>query len=198
MTNILEDVYDVGSELGSGYFGVVYSGRLRTGRTENNATGTGTRREHVAIKIFSITASSRMVENELKVMRLLEPLHIPNVVEIETTHLVNLRLRKSIVLELLNGGNLFDRIIREGKFSESFAANIMRVLFTALESIHRAGVIHRDIKELNIVYKNDAPDSEIVFIDFGLSVICLNENRSFKDDTIVGTPCYISPEILLR
>ena len=58
-----------------------------------------------------------------------------------------------LVLEILSGGELFERIKSHGNFDEPDAAIIMRGIFTGLVSLHSKGIVHRDLKPENIIFK---------------------------------------------
>jgi serine/threonine protein kinase len=115
-----------------------------------------------------------------------------------------------IVTDLCRGGELFDRIVRKsssaggggGKdgatpcFAEDEAARIMYQILGAVSHMHGRGIAHRDIKPENILFDTADDDSPVRIIDFGLS------SRHDPDtdapmSSLVGTPYYIAPEVLL-
>ena len=104
-----------------------------------------------------------------------------------------------LVMEECQGGELFDKIsehIENNKmYSEKEAAKIMKQVMSAIEYCHNNGICHRDLKPENLLFlkKGDEANNPLKVIDFGLSKRTLN-NMKFK--TRVGTPYYISPEIL--
>lgn len=78
-----------------------------------------------------------------------------------------------IVLELLKGGELYDRVSKKGKLTELEVAQILRKLIYALSALHRHGILHRDIKLENIVMKNaevEEENSDFKLLDFGFSL----------------------------
>ncbi len=87
-----------------------------------------------------------------------------------------------LVLELADGGELFDRIVRKGHYSEKEAARVLNQVLSALEYSHASGVVHRDIKPENILYQSCAEDSGIKISDFGFA-------KSLQEDTIMQTFC---------
>ena len=105
-------------------------------------------------------------------------------------------------MEFLQGGELFDRIVGRGSFSEKDAAITVRSLASALAAIHENNIIHRDIKPENVVYRSQDPDAAPVIVDFGFGVKAAPEasnkaNCIFHDKTArfaLGTPGYIAPE----
>lgn len=98
-----------------------------------------------------------------------------------------------ICMEYCSGGELLDRITRSRHFKEQDAALIMNKVFSAINHIHSKGIVHRDIKPENILFLDKHQDSEIKIVDFGLSVKC-DGNRDLS--TVVGTPLYVSPNVL--
>jgi serine/threonine protein kinase len=104
-----------------------------------------------------------------------------------------------IVLELLKGGELFERVIERGRLPEPEVADILRKLVYALEALHRHGILHRDIKLENIVMRDNEDDFKLT--DFGFAVDkgpnqqLLPFNRNLKD-SLAGTLGYCAPEVL--
>ncbi|KAL4630406.1 ribosomal protein S6 kinase alpha-5-like [Arapaima gigas] len=106
----------------------------------------------------------------------------------------NLQLHTYLVLELLQGGELLDRIRRKRHFSETEASRIMRKLVSAVSHMHDVGVVHRDLKPENLLFMDESEASEIKVIDFGFARLKPPDNQLLK------TPCftlqYAAPEIL--
>ncbi|KAL2936384.1 Calcium-dependent protein kinase 17 [Bienertia sinuspersici] len=117
----------------------------------------------------------------------------PNIVELkgayEDKHSVHL------VMELCAGGELFDRIIAKGHFSERAAASLLRTIVQIVHTCHSMGVLHRDLKPENFLLLNKDENSPLKATDFGLSVF-YKSGETFKD--IVGSAYYIAPEVLKR
>ncbi len=97
-----------------------------------------------------------------------------------------------LVLELLAGGELFDRIVEKESYSEKEAAETIRPLVDALRYCHQLGIIHRDLKPENILYQSEEDSSIIKITDFGLARFVQNELAT----TACGTPNYVAPEII--
>jgi len=100
-----------------------------------------------------------------------------------------------IVMELLCGGELFDRIVERGKYSEKDAADCFKTIVQTIQHCHELGVVHRDLKPENFVLKTKEYDSKICAIDFGLSAF-FREDQVFHE--IVGSAYYVAPEVLRR
>ena len=105
---------------------------------------------------------------------------------------------KNLILELCNGGDLFDYIInsKNQKIEEEEAMNILEQILKALIYLHEEiGVIHRDIKPENFLIKNINGRNIIKLIDFGFSDYIPKNNDKFYEQ--LGTPQYAAPEIYL-
>jgi calcium/calmodulin-dependent protein kinase I len=74
-----------------------------------------------------------------------------------------------MVLELLSGGELFDRVVEKGSYSEKEASEVIRDVALAIKYIHEQGIVHRDLKPENLIYGTQADDSIIKITDFGLA-----------------------------
>ena len=104
-----------------------------------------------------------------------------------------------LIMEECKGGELFDKISERAEnnelYSEKDAAEIMRQVMSAIQYCHNNGICHRDLKPENLLFlkKEDEKNNPLKIIDFGLSRKTLNAE---KFTTKVGTPYYISPEIL--
>lgn len=98
-----------------------------------------------------------------------------------------------LVLEYLKGGELFDRIRKKSKFTESEASSILKKLVAAVSFMHSRGVVHRDLKPENLVFTSNEDDAEIKIIDFGFA-------RLKQEKEALHTPCYTlhyaAPEVL--
>lgn len=98
-----------------------------------------------------------------------------------------------VVMELMPGGELFERIVEKDHYSESEAAQSIRPVIDAIKYCHDMGIVHRDLKPENLLYSSDNLDGIVKVADFGLA-------RFYSDDlmtTACGTPSYVAPEILI-
>ena len=158
----MEDVraaYTFGRELGRGQFGVTY---LVTHRE----TGQRFACKSIAARKLAHRDDVEDVRREVQIMHHLTGHR--NIVELrgayEDRHSVNL------VMELCEGGELFDRIIARGHYTERAAAALCREIVAVVHSCHSMGVFHRDLKPENFLFLNDKEDSPLKATDFGLSV----------------------------
>jgi len=100
-----------------------------------------------------------------------------------------------IVMELMVGGDLFDRVIAEGHLTEASAARDVLSVARGLEYLHRREIIHRDLKPENLLFTNSSASATLKITDFGLSE-AITSAQLKEDDFVMGTPGYIAPEVL--
>ncbi|ONK74246.1 uncharacterized protein A4U43_C03F4290 [Asparagus officinalis] len=117
----------------------------------------------------------------------------PNVIEIIGAYEDAVAVH--LVMELCAGGELFDRIIQRGHYSEKAAAGLARVIVGVVEACHSLGVMHRDLKPENFLFVNQSEESKLKTIDFGLSIF-FKPGEIFTD--VVGSPYYVAPEVLKK
>ncbi|KAG1368313.1 calcium-dependent protein kinase 19 [Cocos nucifera] len=182
-----EDVrsfYTLGKELGRGQFGVTY---LCT----EMATGKRYACKSISKRKLSSVNDREDIRREVQIMQ-----HLTgqaNIVEFkgayEDRHSVNL------VMELCEGGELFDRIIAKGHYSERAAATICRAIVNVVHICHFMGVMHRDLKPENFLLATKDEGAMLKATDFGLSVF-IEDGKVYRD--IVGSAYYVAPEVLRR
>ncbi|XP_048400207.1 ribosomal protein S6 kinase alpha-6 isoform X2 [Stegostoma tigrinum] len=102
-----------------------------------------------------------------------------------------------LVTELLKGGELLDRLLRQKYFSEREASAVLFTITKTVEYLHCQGVVHRDLKPSNILYMDESGDPESIRIcDFGFA------KQLRGDNGLLMTPCYtanfVAPEVLMR
>ena len=118
-------------------------------------------------------------------------LHHEGIITLEEVHESDNHIH--LVLEVLHGGELFERIIKKGYYSEKDACILMQKLLTSLDFLHSKGIMHRDIKPENLILKDTANDWNIKIADFGLAAFVNSNEFLFKR---CGTPGYVAPEVL--
>lgn len=150
------------------------------------------------IKVAIKALSKAKIENQIDLIReeikILSKLDHPNIIRYYETYESDKYMY--LVMEYCNGGELFEKLTRNGDstFSEKDAAAIMRKLFLAINHCHSNNIAHRDIKPENIMYSTNGDTQEIKLIDFGLSKQAKNSKQNLG--TVVGTPYYVAPEVL--
>jgi len=100
-----------------------------------------------------------------------------------------------MVLELVTGGELFDRIVERGRYDEKTGRNYFRQLIAGLEHCHSLGICHRDLKPENLLLDDQGG---LKISDFGLSSLQENRNEKVLLHTACGTPNYVAPEVLME
>lgn len=175
--------YVFGKTLGAGSFGVVRQARKLS--TDEN----------VAVKILLKKAlhgnavQLKMLYDELTI---LQKCHHSNIVKFKDWFETNDKFY--IVTQLATGGELFDRIVKRGKFTEVDAVAILIQILKAVEYIHSMNIVHRDLKPENLLYVDKSDKSPLVLADFGIA----KELKS-GDDLIfkaAGSLGYVAPEVL--
>ncbi|KAK6750625.1 hypothetical protein RB195_002540 [Necator americanus] len=144
----------------------------------------------VAVKCIdkkALKGKEESLENEIKVLR---KLRHPNIVQLYDTY--EEKQYVYLVMELVTGGELFDRIVAKGSYTEKDASHLIRQVLHAVAFMHENGVVHRDLKPENLLYFNQDEDSKIMVSDFGLS----KTEDSGVMATACGTPGYVAPEVL--
>ncbi|KAM3261488.1 hypothetical protein ACQJBY_052263 [Aegilops geniculata] len=180
----LDDKYVLGGELGRGEFGVTY---LCT----DAATGARMACKSISKRKLRTPVDVEDVRREVEIMRHMPP-H-PNIVSLSAAYEDEDAVH--LVMELCEGGELFDRIVARGHYTERAAAAVTRTIVEVVQMCHRNGVIHRDLKPENFLYANKKESSPLKAIDFGLSVF-FRPGERFSE--IVGSPYYMAPEVLKR
>ncbi|KAL0843340.1 hypothetical protein Bca101_016585 [Brassica carinata] len=177
-------VYDLGRELGRGQFGTTH---LCT----DIKTGDKYACKSLLKKNLKTVRDIYDVRSEVEIMKRV-PKH-PNIVsikdEFEDSEAVY------IVMECCEGGELFDRIVARGHYTERAAASVMKTILEVVQVCHNNGVMHRDLKPENFLFANKKENSPLKAIDFGLSVL-FKPGERFNE--IVGSPYYMAPELLLK
>ncbi|KAG8127887.1 hypothetical protein E2320_014779 [Naja naja] len=92
-----------------------------------------------------------------------------------------------LIMQLVSGGELFDRIVEKGFYTERDASKLIRQILDAVKYLHDMGIVHRDLKPENLLYYSLDEDSKIMISDFGLSKI---EGRQCHVHSL-GTPGYL-------
>ena len=173
--------YKYGRLIGQGAFGKVNLGlNVLTGRV-------------VAIKSFNKSNLNSNSENMKKIKyetNLMKKLNHPNITKI--LELFEDKEYILIIMEYINGGNLFSFLKKHRKVSEKTAKLLYRQIILGIKYMHQQGIVHRDIKLENILIDLN---NNIKICDFGIGRVLSSPEQPLFDQC--GTPMYIAPEILL-
>ena len=177
--------YRLITELGNGGMGTVYFG-------EHLLIG---RRSAIKILHTEFAQDEDLLERFLTEARAVNDIRHPNVVEI--TDIGRINNRPYIVMELLEGETLGERLEREGTLQDGPVVRITRQMASALGTAHERGIIHRDLKPENIFLTNhpDFPD-HLKLLDFGIAKLIgpTKSGKKTRVGMLLGTPTYMSPE----
>lgn len=129
-----------------------------------------------------------LTKNEVRVLSMLQH---PNIIEYYDNCLENNTMM--IVMEYAPGGNLYDYLRSRGEgnlLQEEDVLHLFCQLLLGMQHIHESNILHRDIKSNNILL--DRSQRIVKIGDFGISKILSSKSKAH---TVVGTPCYLSPEL---
>jgi calcium/calmodulin-dependent protein kinase I len=98
-----------------------------------------------------------------------------------------------LVMELLSGGELFERIVERDFYNEKEASETIRPIIDAIRYCHSIGVIHRDLKPENLLYATNEEGAPLKITDFGVARFLQQHDAA---TTAVGTPHYVAPEVI--
>ncbi|KAJ9685041.1 hypothetical protein PVL29_017181 [Vitis rotundifolia] len=183
-TGNFKEFFILGRKLGQGQFGTTFLCVEKATRKEYAC-------KSIAKRKLVTDEDVEDVRREIQIMHHLTG-H-PNVISIKGAYEDAVAVH--VVMELCKGGELFDRIIQRGHYTERKAAELTRTIVGVVEACHSLGVMHRDLKPENFLLVNEEEDSLLKTIDFGLSVF-FKPGEKFTD--VVGSPYYVAPEVLRK
>ncbi|KAG8521601.1 Serine/threonine-protein kinase DCLK3 [Galemys pyrenaicus] len=174
----VEKHYDTGRVIGDGNFAVVKECRHRETR------------QAYAMKIIDkskLKGKEDIVDSEILII---QSLSHPNIVKLHEVYETETEIY--LIMEYVQGGDLFDAIIESVKFPERDAALMLMDLCKALVHMHDKSIVHRDLKPENLlVQRNEDKSTTLKLADFGLAKHVVRPIF-----TVCGTPTYVAPEIL--
>nr|XP_019603856.1 PREDICTED: calcium/calmodulin-dependent protein kinase type 1 isoform X1 [Rhinolophus sinicus] len=177
----IRNIYDFREVLGTGAFSeVILAEDKRTQKL-------------VAIKCIAkkaLEGKEGSMENEIAVLHKIKH---PNIVALDDIYESGGHLY--LIMQLVSGGELFDRIVEKGFYTERDASRLIFQVLDAVKYLHDMGIVHRDLKPENLLYYSLDEDSKIMISDFGLSKM---EDPGSVLSTACGTPGYVAPEVLAQ
>ncbi|KDO29852.1 CAMK protein kinase [Saprolegnia parasitica CBS 223.65] len=148
--------------------------------------------EKVAVKLlFASTTLDRSAwEAQVRLMKQLDP-H-PNIIRLFETYETEEYV--CLVMELADGGELFQMLVRDGAYSEAIAQQYVRDILTALQYLHEKGIVHRDLKPENLLLTSKhAGRAHVKLADFSMAAIVTSKRLAAKGGL---TWAYCAPELL--
>ncbi|XP_058488171.1 calcium/calmodulin-dependent protein kinase type 1D-like [Solea solea] len=177
-TSNIKDVFEFKGKMGSGSFSEVFM--VREKKTGKLYALKCLKKKHLA---------HSNLENEVNVLRRIKH---ENVVGLEDFY--ETRTHYYLVMQLVSGGELFDRILDKGVYTEKDASMVIKQVLQAVSYLHENSIVHRDLKPENLLYYNSDENAKIMVSDFGLSKTLEHGVMS----TACGTPGYVAPEVLAQ
>ena len=180
----LNDAYERQNKIGKGNFATVYKYK----RKSDGALFAVKSLEKKKIMESIRKRDTNPLLSEIEIMRASSHKQIIKMYEVyEADKHIHL------VLELLEGGELFNRIRNRGTYTESDAIKVMQNVLEALCYLHEKGIVHRDLKPENLILAGNDDDYNVKIADFGLATFVKpNEKLSLP----CGSPGYVAFELL--
>mmetsp|Transcript_41483 Transcript_41483/g.96931 ORF Transcript_41483/g.96931 Transcript_41483/m.96931 type:complete len:489 (-) Transcript_41483:204-1670(-) len=182
----VRDHYKVDSKaLGAGSYGTV-------SKAVHKKTGS-TRAMKTICKTAGGAANSKVLERFYTEIRIMKKLDHPSIIKLYETFEDKRNIY--LIMEMCTGGELFDRIVEAGHFTEAQAALVMKQMIGAIYYLHTNRICHRDLKPENFLFQTqDKIENNLLkLIDFGLATR-FEPGQPLK--TKSGTPYYVSPQVL--
>ena len=185
LVGIAVDGYTIEGVIGGGSFGSVY--RARQTKLDRM----------VAIKVptYEIASDPVMSKRFAREAKAAAAIHHPGVVSIYAVGTLP-DGRPYLAMELVAGQPL-DHILANGPLGAVRALGIVRQIASALSETHAAGVVHRDLKPTNIMWRRDRNDDDLItIVDFGIAFAKPGNADATRltANNLIGTPHYMSPE----
>ena len=175
----LSDQYNIVCDLGSGAYAVAK-------KIVHKETG-----EEYAVKIIQKKHLEQRERDRLTMeTNILKRVRHPNIIALKAVCETDEEL--FLIMELAEGGELFEHIVNQGAYSEDVAIDITQQIVSAISYLHDLNIVHRDIKPENILLKRKGT-LELKLADFGLSKMF---DATVRMQTTCGSPGYVAPEVL--
>ncbi|EFA86387.1 putative protein kinase [Heterostelium album PN500] len=172
----IQKSYDIGAQLGTGKFSVVKSA------TEKSSG------KQWAIKIMRKSVVEE--QNLIKEVEIMLDIKHQNIIALKEIYETDTDL--ALVLELVTGGELFDKIVERNSYTEEDASKLVNTLIKVISYLHSKDIVHCDLKPENLLYSDNSENAVIKLCDFGLSQRCAAGEQL---RSMIGTATYMAPEI---
>ena len=179
----IKETYKIEGTIGRGSFATVK-------KAKNRASGL-----RFAVKVLSKKKMNDEDKASTKTeIDILKQMDHPNVVKL--VDVFEDERHWCLVMELMEGGELFDQILEKEYFSEAEARDATKSIVDAIMYCHSLGVVHRDIKPENLLLQSkEGGIASLKIADFGLARLLPQESSTAS--TTCGTPGYVAPEVLM-
>ncbi|CAF0777725.1 unnamed protein product [Brachionus calyciflorus] len=177
-TNPIEQDYIISKEIGEGMNGKVYLVVNRFNKIK-----------YAVKKLEDSKQARREIDLQWRASQTSE--HVVKIIDVYEN---KIRGKKYllVIMEYMEGGELFDRLKKKKKFTEQEVAKIMKQICSAVNHLHKMGIAHRDLKPENLLLSSKDDNAIIKLSDFGFA------KEAYKGlNTPNFTPYYVPPEILL-
>ncbi|CAD8137180.1 unnamed protein product [Paramecium pentaurelia] len=169
------------AKLGKGAYGTVYAGR---NTLDNNIVAL----KVIDKKLLLTDYANQLIASEIEIMKKINDSHVVKLLDV-----LQSANNTYIITEYCNGGDLREFIKNRKVIPEDEALKIMNDLLLGIKALLKIGIIHRDIKPANILVH----DNQFKITDFGFAKQ-IDANLDTIMNSLVGTPLYMSPQILKR
>jgi len=181
----ITDFYTIGDLLGKGAFSQV---KVATEKATGN---------RFAVKIITKHSDdedsdrrNEIIQTEILILKAVDHKNIVRLHEIFQDDKIYY-----LIMEVISGGELFERIVALTSYSEKDASNVTRQVLEGIQHMHEKNIVHRDLKPENLLLLSEEANSDVKVTDFGLSHI-QPMGEAIKITKAVGTPSYLAPEVL--
>lgn len=171
----IEDFYIIGKQIGQGVSGQVC---YCVNRMTNHPCAV----KIIDTRNYVLAGPGVSIDDVKEEAEIMKQFDHPNIIKVLDTFQSPQAIY--IVMELVKGGDLFDRIVVRGKYTEDLARKVMMQLFSAVHCLHKRGIIHRDLKPENVLLVDADNDVNVKITDFGLAKKASCEGLK----TFCGTP----------
>ena len=146
--------YTILAEIGKGTFTRVF-------RIENKRT-----KKPYALKVLESSDGREAIDIEISILRRVK---CPYIIHLEEVFEIHSERSIALVMTLATGGNLLEKIISYGAFTEVEATRILKMILKGVKYLHSLGISHRDLKLENILYYHPGKKSKIMISDFAVA-----------------------------
>jgi calcium/calmodulin-dependent protein kinase I len=181
LPHTLQARYKLGEQIGEGGYSIVRAGTSNIDKKK------------VAVKIVKRQGLSQEDEDSLRSeVEILLRLRHPNIVQ--AFDFFEEVQQFYVILEYIDGGELFDRIVKKTFYNEKEARDLVCIVLSAIKYLHDKNIVHRDLKPENLLLTSKSDDANIKVADFGFATKVDGLSLTAQ----LGTPGYIAPEILSK